>query len=120
MELTKSELQIMDVLWGSDKPLSRSDFLTRSEDKTWKDGSVHILINSLLRKGAIREVGFIKCSKTYGRTFSPTVTREEYFARMVFSGRHKPDLVGLIDALLRLDLVTEDQLQAVKKLVAEK
>ena len=29
MELTKSEMQIMDVLWASEVPLSRSDLLER-------------------------------------------------------------------------------------------
>ena len=48
MELTKSEMQIMDVLWASDIPLSRSDLLDRSEQKSWKDSSVHILLNGLL------------------------------------------------------------------------
>ena len=27
MELTKSEMEIMDVLWAAEKPLSRSDLL---------------------------------------------------------------------------------------------
>ena len=57
VELTKSEMEIMDVLWGSDKPLSRADLLARSEEKTWKDSSVHILLNGLLQKGAIEEIG---------------------------------------------------------------
>ena len=30
MELTKSEMEIMDVLWESGQPLSRSDLLERS------------------------------------------------------------------------------------------
>ena len=37
MELTKSEMEIMDVLWGSEKPLSRADLLAHSEEKSWKD-----------------------------------------------------------------------------------
>ena len=77
MELTKSEMEIMDVLWGSEVPLSRADLLAKSEEKTWKDGSVHILLNGLLAKGAICEAGVVKRSKTYGRTFAPTMTREE-------------------------------------------
>ena len=77
MELTKSEMEIMDVLWESDKPLSRADLLAHSEEKTWKDSSVHILLNGLLQKGAIQEAGLVKRSKTYGRIFSPTMTREE-------------------------------------------
>lgn len=119
MELTKSEMEIMDVFWGSEKPLSRSDLLERSEEKTWKDSSVHILLNGLLQKGAIRETGLVKRSKTYGRVFSPTMTREEYFASTVFSHRHQPDIVGLMEALLRRDM-TSAQLGQIAELVAQK
>ena len=48
MELTKSEMEIMDVLWAEQTPLSRADLLERGEEKTWKDSSVHILLNSRL------------------------------------------------------------------------
>lgn len=120
MVLTKSELEIMDVLWAADGPLSRSDLLERSEEKNWKDSSVHILLNGLLQKGAIQEAGFVKRSKTYGRTFSPTMTREEYFAGMVFSFRHKPKLVGLVEALLKRPDITAEDLNAIEKLVANR
>jgi len=120
MVLTKSELEIMDVLWAADGPLSRSDLLERSEEKNWKDSSVHILLNGLLQKGAIQEAGFVKRSKTYGRTFSPTMTREEYFAGMVFSFRHKPRLVGLVEALLKRPDVTAEDINAIEKLVANR
>ena len=120
MELTKSEMQIMDVLWASDTPLSRSDLLERSEEKTWKDSSVHILLNGLLVKGAIREAGFVKRSKTFGRTFEPTLSREEYFATTIFCHSHKPDFVGLLEALLRREDISGQELLAVQKLVQDK
>ena len=101
MELTKSELQIMDVLWQSDAALSRSDLLVQSDDKSWKDSSVHILLNGLLRKGAIREAGQVKRSKTYGRTFLPTLTREEYYVANIFSHQYKPDMEKLLKVLLQ-------------------
>ena len=117
MELTRSEMEIMDVLWGADEPLSRADLLTRSEEKSWKDSSVHILLNGLLHKGAIREAGFVKRSKTYGRTFLPTLTREEYFATTIFSHRYKPQLVGLFEALLRREDITADILNQLQTLL---
>ena len=120
MELTKSEMEIMDVLWGSDKPLSRSDLLARSEEKTWKDSSVHILLNGLLHKGAIQEAGLVKRSKTYGRVFAPTLTREEYFATTIFCHRHKPQIVGLFEALLRREDITQEELAQIADLVARK
>ncbi len=118
MELTRSEMEIMDVLWEAQEPLSRSDLLERSGEKTWKDSSVHILLNGLLQKKAIREAGMVKRSKTYGRTFLPTLTREEYFAGTVFSHRHKPEIVGLFAALLRREDITAQELEAIEQLVA--
>lgn len=118
MELTRSEMEIMDVLWQDGGELSRADFLARSEEKSWKDSSVHILLNGLLNKGAIREAGFVKRSKTYGRTFLPTMTREEYFANTIFSHRYQPEMKGLFEALLQrpeVDAELLDQLEAALK-----
>ena len=120
MELTKSEMEIMDVLWGSEKPLSRADLLARSEEKTWKDSSVHILLNGLLQKGAIQEAGLVKRIKTYGRVFTPTMTREEYFANTIFSHRHKPQIVGLFTALLEREEVTAEDRKVLAELLAKK
>ena len=119
MELTKSEMEIMDVLWEDGGALSRSDFLERSAEKSWKDSSVHILLNGLLKKGAIQEVGFVKRSKTYGRTFAPTMTREEYFAMTIFSHRYQPDIVALMDALLKRPDITAEQMKKIADLVAQ-
>ena len=111
-------MQIMDVLWEDGGELSRSDFLNRKEDKNWKDSSVHILLNGLLRKGIIREAGIVKRTKTYGRTFLPTLTREEYFATYAFSHRYKPDLARLVNALLERPEMDEATLERIQELVA--
>lgn len=120
MELTRSEMEIMDVMWEAGVPLSRADLLEKSEEKTWKDSSVHILLNGLLQKGAIQEAGLVKRSKTYGRVFSPTLTREEYFANTIFCHRHKPDMVGLFEALLRREEVDAQMLAKLKALIESK
>ena len=117
MELTRSEMEIMDVMWESNIPLSRADLLARGEEKTWKDSSVHILLNGLLQKGAIKEAGLVKRNKTYGRIFVPTLTREEYFATTIFCHRHKPQIVGLFEALLRREDITKEDLDQILQLV---
>jgi predicted transcriptional regulator len=120
MELTKSEMEIMDVLWNAHVPLSRSDLLGHGEEKSWKDSSVHILLNGLLQKGAIREVGFVRRSKTYGRTFLPTLTREEYFATTIFSHRYKPEMIGLFSALLARPEMDDAMLERLGAMVNER
>ncbi len=120
MELTKSEMQIMDVLWQDGGPLSRSDLLERTAEKSWKDSSVHILLNGLLNKGAIREAGLVRRSKTYGRTFLPTLTREEYFATTIFSHRHQPEMLGLMQALMNRPEITPQMLEEIEKVLQKK
>ncbi len=120
MELTRSEMEIMDVLWNAGVPLSRSDLLTHSKEKSWKDSSVHILLNGLLQKGAIREAGFVKRSKTYGRTFLPTLSREEYFATTIFCHRYHPRITGLFEALLRREDITAEDLSQIEIMVAQR
>lgn len=119
MELTKSEMEIMDVFWASETPLSRSDLLESSDEKSWKDSSVHILLNGLLKKGLIHEAGLVKRRKTYGRLFAPSMTREEYFIANIFSYRHKPLKKELMEAFIRQVDMSAEELDTMSKLFAE-
>ncbi len=95
MRLTKSELEIMEVLWAADEPLCRADIIARSQDKTWKDSSVHILLNSMLKKEAIQEAGFVRRGKGYGRVFTPAISEEAYSCRQpVQPERAAPNCLG--------------------------
>ncbi len=100
MELTKSELEIMNVLWEAGRPLTRGEILELSVDKKWKDNSIHILLNRLLTKGAIGEGGFTRSGKSYGRLYEPQLSGEEYYAGSVFAVSRER-LGMLFDALLK-------------------
>lgn len=50
MNLTKNEIEVMDVFWGVGRPLSRAELLNLSVDKSWQSNSVHILLNNLRRR----------------------------------------------------------------------
>ena len=76
--LTKSESEIMELLWREKRPLSRSEIIELTPERTWKPASIHILRNSMLEKGAIEAAGFIQSTKNYARTFTPTLAPDEY------------------------------------------
>ncbi|MBQ2650194.1 MAG: BlaI/MecI/CopY family transcriptional regulator [Clostridia bacterium] len=76
--LTRSELEIMTVLWEAGRPLSRAEIIEFSPKKTWKASSIHIMLNGLLDKGAIEVAGFTKIGTHYGRTFAPTMDEAQY------------------------------------------
>ena len=100
MELTKSELEIMNVIWSAGKPLTRGEILELSVDKNWKDNSIHILLNRLLAKGALTEGGFARSGKSYGRLYEATLSGVDYYAQNVFYGGEER-IEMLFDALLQ-------------------
>jgi len=100
MNLTKNEIEIMDVLWREDRALSRGEILSLSVDKTWMDSSIHILLNSMLRKGAIVEAGFIKCGKTCGRTYAAALSVEEYIVSTFDHTKAVPRFAQVLEAYI--------------------
>ena len=56
----------MDLLWKEKRPLCRSEIIALSPDRSWKAGSIHILLNSMLEKGAVQVAGFVQSSTVCG------------------------------------------------------
>lgn len=84
--LTPSEETIMQILWESKEPLTQQQIVDTAESKgilCWKARSVFCLLNSLIGKKLIEEVGMVRAGKTYARTFSSTITRPEFYAKSV-------------------------------------
>lgn len=117
--LTKSEEQIMELLWTQGEPLTSSEIIRNSVDKTWKDSYVHLLINSLMQKGVIEVSGFKKATKNYARTFKPSMSREDYLLWSLTKSKNfdKAKIAGMFKAFLAKtdDIMLLDELE---KLVA--
>ena len=76
--LTNSELEIMETMWKMNRPLSRSEIIELTPNRTWKKSSIHILINKMLEKEVIKVDGFVRTNKNYGRTYAPLITKDDY------------------------------------------
>ena len=76
--LTDSERQVLDLLWDSDEPLTSTEIVKLCAGRTWKPSYIHIMINSLLKKEMIKVAGFKKTTKNYARTFTPTMSRDQW------------------------------------------
>lgn len=97
--LTKSEEQVMKLLWSAEKPLSCTEIIELSEEKTWKDSYVHALINSLMKKGLIKIETFELISRSYARKFAPKITKPEYIVREILENTTSDELYEVIKLL---------------------
>jgi BlaI family penicillinase repressor len=120
--LSPNELEVMELLWSENRALTRTEIIELSPNKSWKPSTIHLLLNSLLKKEMIVVHGFKQTGKNYGRTFVAAITREEYTAKEL--SRHLPklpesrkvNLTGVFAAMvnnIRLDKDQLDELQLI-------
>lgn len=118
MELTKSESNLLEILLEADKPLSKSEILDHaSADKPWKDGSIHILLNSLLKKEVIYEAGFVRTGKGCGRTFAPTSKGRSYFSNLLIHITQKVEPYKIVSQLVQEGVFSDSELDELENLI---
>ena len=104
--LTKSEAQVMQVLWRSEEPITQHEIIeraTQAGELTFKDRSIFILLNNLLDKGLVEQVGMYRCGRSYGRTFRPSMSRAEWYARVVYNALDAKELKVFRHTMCELD-----------------
>ena len=116
--LTKSEFAVMEVLWDEGEELISAEIIQKSKEREWKDSSIHLIINSLLRKKVVTVAGFKKTTKNYARTFVPVETREQFLVGQIIDDKtttedkkriysyiigkeSDPELINYIEELLK-------------------
>lgn len=115
--ITNSEMQILEVLWDEGEALTSSEIVEVSDDRTWKSSSVHLLLNSLLKKNFVRVAGFKKTTKNYARTFEPSMTREEYSMKQLQQEKKNTRVFsGLFNTFVSEEISSES-LQALSDLI---
>ncbi len=77
-DLSDKEEQMLETMWREGRPLTRSEIINLTENRRWKESSIHVFLNRLLDKESIRVCDIVKTSTNYGRTYEPTFTAEEY------------------------------------------
>lgn len=92
MRLTDKELEIMAVLWDSEIPMTASEIIDASDNRTWKESSIYIIMNTLIKKGAVVLTHHKPTGTNTARAYKPALTSEEctalYIAGVAESGVH--------------------------------
>jgi len=71
--VTKTELEVMRVLWSTERPLSFAEIRKALENKTdWKKSTIQTLLARLRDKGAI------SAENHYVTLYSPNISEDEY------------------------------------------
>ena len=117
--LSKNEFEIMSLFWSENRPLSRSEIISLSPQKGWKDRSIHVLLNSLLAKEMIEVSGFTTTKTNIGRTFTACCTQEDYMAFLFRSGGQtlKVNTGRLFSALHSQGMISSDSIGELEAII---
>ena len=119
--LSETELDIMQLLWEEDTGLSRPEILSRLEGKDWNPNSIHQVLNSMMKKGVLQVDGMARCGKIYGRTYTPTMTQNEFLARRtqeITPGlTTKERILGVLAALADQEGLDAETIQELEQLL---
>ena len=77
-DLSDKEEQMLETMWREGRPLTRSEIINLTENRRWKESSIHVFLNRLLDKGSIKVVDIVQTSTNFGRTYEPTFSHKEY------------------------------------------
>ena len=118
--LTKSELAVMEVLWDEGESWTSAEIIQKSKEKEWKDSSVHLLINSLLKKKVVTVAGFKKTTKNYARTFVPVEGKEQFLVGQVIDNKITSDAKKRIYSYIIEKENNPEMIKYVEKLLEER
>lgn len=110
--LSKHEQEVMSIFWAHDGGLTHVQLLELSPSRSWKDSTIHNLINGLLDKGLIEEVGKIPSGRRHSRVFAPKITQEEFDLSQVtniISNSKKLKLTALVHNFVQNSPISNDE-----------
>ncbi len=92
----------MDLLWNTDRPLTATEIVNLTPERTWKKSYIHLLINSLLDKELIKSETLVRTGRNFGRAFTAVSTKEQFEIRQITQSRNfsQESVKALFEALL--------------------
>lgn len=115
IKLTRAEEEVMELLWKSNAPLSASDIVRLSVNRTWKPSYIHLMLKSLLKKEVIQVVGLRRTARNYARTFTPVMSKEEWNLFQLKQNIGETVLLKELVALERREEVLDELAELIKR-----
>jgi len=115
--LTAAEMEIMDILWHSDRPMASNEILNSGLIDGWSSGYLHNVLRSMLKKEAVRVNGMVQNNTQYARMFEPQLTKEEYAAKMAMSVGIEEKEIAHVAVAMAKETGSDDLIAALEKII---
>lgn len=115
--ITKKQLEVMKILWSSDKPLIASEILKRND--SLNINTVQACLRALVNKQFIKVADIVYSGTVLTRSYTPIVTQDEYldfaYQDIVEKGKASSLIASLIDSE-----TSPEELDLIEKMIQQK
>ena len=123
--LSKSEYEVLTLLWSENRGLTAIEINDLVNDKSWKDTSIHLILSNMLDKGAVIVDGMVRSGRTYSRIFKSAVTPEEYSLMQIkqntsFAKDKNSTISNLFVSLIDSNEINMETIEKIEALIRKK
>ncbi len=115
--ITKKQLEIMKILWSSDKPLIASEILKRNN--SLNINTVQACLRALVNKQFIKVADIVYSGTVLTRSYTPLVSREDFLETACQDIIGKAKVSSLIASLIDTE-TNLSELEELEKLIEQK
>lgn len=115
--ITKKQLEIMKILWSSDKPLIASEILKGND--SLNINTVQACLRALVNKQFIKVADIVYSGTVLTRSYTPLVSREDFLGTACQDIIGKAKVSSLIASLIDTE-TNLDELEELEKLIEQK
>ena len=112
--ITKKQLEIMKILWSSDKPLIASEILKRNDSL-----NINTVQRALVNKQFIKVADIVYSGTVLTRSYTPLVSREDFLGTACQDIIGKAKVSSLIASLIDTE-TNLSELEELEKLIEQK
>lgn len=123
--ISNNEYNVLLTIWKAGCALSAQEIVENMEDKTFKDRTIHSILNAMLEKGLIYVDGQRLSSRIYCRLFNTSLNFEQFQSQQisespVYQENKSRVLPGIFSALVKDDDISAETLNELEALIEER
>lgn len=116
-QFTKKQLEVMKILWNSKTPLTASDIVNQND--TLNINTVQACLRSLVASNSIEVADIVYSGTVLTRSYTPLVSKEEYFSTSYRDIVGKGQTVSLVASLIDSS-ASLSEIEELETLIAQK
>ena len=105
INLTKRDMDVMNILWDSEEPKTAALIVKAKPELTMN--TVQAVLRKLLKDNFIKVADIVYSGTVLTRSYKPMVSQEDFWLQKIISDyneiRQKVSKADVVDALLRID-----------------